>query len=248
MKDKIEGACYSSIGRVRKNNEDNFYFSGIIMDEKNFGTENSIEDNFIKGDNKVFAIFDGMGGEAKGERASYLAAKELKKLREEEKIINWEEYSVLANDKICVEMQDGKRMGSTLAAIQFLDDYISIANLGDSRIYYLKDNRLKQISKDHTETISTDMAKKHKPRLTKHLGIRKDELIIHPSQKIVFYDDIEKIILCSDGITDRISDEEIERILKEENSPKKCCETLVKLANENGGTDNITVMVFNLYS
>ena len=236
-----------------------------LTDRGKTRTEN--QDSFLienceKASCSILALCDGMGGANAGGLASQLTAKAFvnyvfqhltnytQRMSDYPRILR--EACEEANGVAYAYSQFGENltgMGTTLvAAVLKRNGSGYVLNVGDSRAYQLHRRSLKQISKDHTETISTDMAKKHKPRLTKHLGIRKDELIIHPSQKIVFYDDIEKIILCSDGITDRILDEEIERILKEENSPKKCCETLVKLANENGGTDNITVMVFNLYS
>jgi len=245
---KISSACISNIGKVRENNEDNFCFDGIIMNEKNKGVKNILTKNFSSNDNKVFAIFDGMGGHDNGERASYLASLTLKEKKDKNKI-DWNDFVFNANDRICSEMiKNKKRMGSTMAGIQFCDSEVCISNLGDSRIYKLYNDKLEQISEDHTEAKMSENLRKdntHKSRLTQYLGIREDEMIIQPFQKSIEYENIDKILICSDGITDMVSEKVIEDILIN-NKTVECVKQLLNEALNNGGEDNITVMVFEI--
>lgn len=241
MRYKIDAACYSTIGNVRKNNEDNFYFDGKNMPEKNYGTEKCLTNVFYQDENKIFSVFDGMGGEARGERASYIASNNLK-LYDKKSQINWKEYINNSNKKICNEMNKENRMGSTVAALQFLEDYISIMSLGDSRIYVLSSTDIRQVTVDHTRLVD----KNRKPLLTEHLGVFEDELILHPYQKILLYEDIKKIIICSDGVTDMVDNNKIETILRENNNSKKCAELIIKESLSNGGKDNATIIVFTI--
>lgn len=246
----IEGACLSVIGNVRKNNEDNFLFDHINLNENNNGSEQIYKLKFENIDNKVFSVFDGMGGEANGEEASFIASDTLKKyVINNNGKINWIDYIENANEKICNAMFQRKRMGTTVAGASFNNENIEICNLGDSRLYSFYNGKLKQESEDHNESRiqeKLNMPSNRKGALTQYLGIKKDEMIIQPYLKKINYDIIEKLIICSDGITDMLSNNEIENVLKEKISAEKCVEKLVTSALEHGGVDNTTIMVFNI--
>lgn len=246
----IEGACLSVIGNVRKNNEDNFLFDYINLDKNNNGSEQIYTLNFKNIDNKVFSVFDGMGGEANGEEASFIAANALKEYSSlSNGNINWKTYIENTNEKICKAMFQRKRMGTTVAGVSFNNEYIEICNLGDSRIYSFYNGNLKQESEDHNENKiqeKLNMSNNRKGALTQYLGIKKDEMIIQPFIKNLYYENIEKLLICSDGITDMLSNNEIENVLKENISAEKCVGMLVTAALEHGGVDNTTIMVFNI--
>ena len=247
---EISGSCVSNVGNIRENNEDNFYFDGVYLEENNTGTKKPLTIHFNNSDNKVFAIFDGMGGQAKGERASFLSASTLEEYAKDNKKIKWDKFAKIVNEKVCKEMTEKKnRMGSTMAAIQFREDYLSISNLGDSRIYLLTNSSFGQVSEDHNEAkLNENLAtpKEGKSRLTQYFGIREEEMIIQPFTKKINYENVEKILICSDGITDMLSNDEIEEILVNTNDTEKCVETLLQNALEKGGEDNTTVMVFQI--
>lgn len=246
----ISGACVSNVGNVRDNNEDNFYFNGIYLDESNMGISDILSVDFLSTDNKVFAVFDGMGGQSKGERASFIAASTMDEYVKSHTKMKWDRFSKIVNEKVCDEMTKNKnRMGSTMAAVQFSEDSITISNLGDSRIYLLTNNSFGQISEDHTEAKLNENiipSKNGKSRLTQYFGIREDEMIIQPFIKTIHYDNVERILICSDGITDMISDDKIEKYLINCTNSKECVDHLLKTALKNGGEDNTTVMVFNI--
>lgn len=244
----IEGTCKSVIGKVRDNNEDNLCFDLKNLEEQNNGLELCTV-KFHNSDYKTFAVFDGMGGEEKGERASYIASTILREYVKQNKEINWEKYVQLANDRICEEIFGKDRMGTTMAGVQFCQDYINISNIGDSRIYMLKEDSLEQISIDHNETKlqeKLNINSNSKARLTQYLGIKREEMIIQPYKKQIQYKDVNKILICSDGITDMISDEDIKKILSQKITSEEAVGILVEKAMENGGIDNTTIMVFNI--
>ena len=244
----ISAACTSNIGNERDNNEDNFYFDGDFLEENNTGINEIKKLDFTNEENKIFAIFDGMGGQANGERASFLAASTLKEYINTHKTMKWDKYAKIANEKICNEMNNKRRMGSTMAAIEFNKEKIVVSNLGDSRIYTLSDLSFGQQSVDHTEEKLGERIKGNtgKSRLTQYLGIKEEEMIIQPEIRKIDYEDIEKILICSDGITDMINDDEIEKILANNEDSSVCVELLLDKALNNGGIDNTTLMVFSI--
>ena len=135
--------------------------------------------------------------------------------------------------------------------ILFHQNSISIANLGDSRIYLFRNNVLKQLSEDHTQVqtlirtgaLSEEAAKTHPSRnmLTQHMGIFPNEMIIEPHiliDQVIFEKD--RWLICSDGLTDLLSDEEIGAILAKNENIVQVSKELVEIALTRGAHDNIT--------
>lgn len=248
----ISFACASVIGNVRKNNEDNFFCNGRYLPSINTGTE-----SVICGEEQlcmplVFGVFDGMGGESNGEIAAFLSVESLSNAVKTQKntLIPAREFILLAckkmNRAVCsYSIEKGKvNMGTTMAIVYFADKEVHIANLGDSRIYRLSENELSQISRDHTAEIPG----KIKSPLTQYLGIFEDEMIIEP---YIAKGDIKNgdcYLCCSDGLTDMVHENEMEKILKEKMSLKAKVEKLINTALYNGGVDNITVAVCQVNS
>ncbi len=255
MKDFIISAFgRSNVGKKRGNNEDNFYLSGVTVD-----SANDITAKFSDSSKLATAVFDGMGGEAAGEKASQIAAVTFgEKLSE---IINSDfSESVItstiesANQKVCDEIRKmGKRMGCTYVSLGFSNNTIHIANVGDSRAYLLRDGKLHCISKDHTVSQSMvdsgvisyeDSQKiKEKHMLTQHIGIFPDEMVLEPYFKSFEAKENDVVLLCSDGLTDMLSDSEIQAVLQQQTNPEEATNFLVEKALENGGKDNVTVIV-----
>ena len=132
-------------------------------------------------------------------------------------------------------------MGSTVAALYIDKNTAVCCNLGDSRVYLLREGHLRQMS---TETARKGSIKH---RLTQHLGIFSDEFVIEPfiSENIELQDN-DLFLLCSDGLTDMLGDKEIKEILEQELDPKSTSETLVNAALNNGGIDNVTALVIQV--
>lgn len=245
----IEAVCGCNVGRVRKNNEDNFYFGGRMLPQENYGLKMIYSQKIDSDEMPLFAVFDGMGGEEAGEVASFLAADAAYQCAEQLKkyIIPPREFledmCAKMNRAVCEESQKLTfgRMGSTVASMLFVNDVAYVCNLGDSRVYRLRDNELMQLSEDHIEHLPPNATRK--PRLTQHLGIFEDELRLVPFIAKGTIKKGDRYLLCSDGVTDMLSNTEICAVLKEHQSIKQAAAKLIDLALKHGGRDNITVII-----
>ena len=190
-----------------------------------------------------------MGGLPYGEKASLLADLQLKKEIKENSSYKMKNYFKNADERI-KNYKNGKiKMGTTVSLIRFLEDQIEIGNIGDSRIYFLKGKKLIQVSKDHTEKIIFDelnIELNRKPKLIEYLGLKEEGLKVHPHIKKYSYSSINKILMCTDGLTDIVSDEEIEKVLLKEESIENNIKELLSLVEENGSKDNTTIMIFKI--
>lgn len=132
-------------------------------------------------------------------------------------------------------------MGSTLAVVIVVDQYMIALNVGDSRIYLLSNGVLTQISEDHTlEKKSPELAHV----LTRAIGVEERAV---PAVSVLRVAAGDRFLLCSDGLTDEVSDEEIAEILGS-HSPRDAARQFIKTANARGGHDNITVIVSHVES
>lgn len=261
---KFSAAVCSDKGRIRNNNEDNFYFNGTHLNPENRDEHNFFADS-PSGSEIMYGVFDGMGGEALGEEASLITAQTIKKYHDKLKggRIKDNKSAILksisdANTKICNKIVESgeRRIGTTFALLSISDDTAQVYNVGDSRVYLYRNKKLTQISVDDTTAqrlvnmgvITKEKAKTHEDRhkLTQHLGIFADEMIVEPhiSEKIR----IEKgdmFILCSDGLTDMVENEEIQSIMRKSGDSRTAAQSLVETALKNGGRDNVTVTVIS---
>lgn len=228
MKHSIEFYALSEPGKVRTQNQDKIFISKFsLMKKKNYR-------KFV-----YFAVFDGMGGEQCGEKASQIAVDTLRHY--ENANVSLDDLCRHINKKICRYMKENSinRMGTTAAIIRVSNDSVTVCNIGDSRIYLKNSSGFKKMSVDHTMAIG----RMHPRRvLTQHLGIPEDEFYIEPYISSFKYDVGDKILLCSDGLTDMVSEQKIEEILSENNS-ENAGKQLYNLAMENGGRDNISMII-----
>lgn len=250
----FKAACLCHTGRIRANNEDNFYFNGISLPEEHNGLTETLtaQGSFLK--SRLFGIFDGMGGENNGEAASFEAANEAATMMASH--IKTEASAFLT--QMCHNMNVSvfkraqalftSHMGSTMAAVYFSDDTAHICNLGDSRIFRLRDGELTQLSHDHTDEAELKARGiDRKPRLTQHLGIDPEELLIEPYVTSCDLKRGDIYLLSSDGLTDMVTENKIAELLCDFKAPAKCAEHLVSTALQNGGRDNVTVIVCKVY-
>ena len=258
---KFTSAVSVDKGLIRNNNEDNFYFNGTYL----YADERDKSNTFSSSPSdeiQIYGVFDGMGGEALGEEASLIAAQVMnkthKKLKTSERNIEKEILASVedANTKICKKIVESgeKRIGATFSTLVIENDNATVFNVGDSRVYLLRENKLQQVSIDDTTAqrlvnlgeITPEQAKTHKDRhkLTQHLGIFKDEMVIEPHiSKEIEIKKGDKFLLCSDGLTDMLTDDEISGILVQNKTCEQLCKELVKAALKNGGKDNVTVVI-----
>lgn len=241
MNYRISYSCISHTGYCRKMNQDNFICAGIYMNEAWNMDDFPISGSFSSRHPAAVGIFDGMGGEECGEVASFLAAEQASHLcisdEPEEDLMN---FCDKANGRIC---QYAKRnrigtMGTTAALLAFSNERIGLCNIGDSKIFRLTEEELEQLSVDHVGIAAYG----RKPPLTQSLGIPPEEFLIVPYITTRPYHKNDIYLICSDGLTDMVSQEEIAEILTETDF-EKAGEKLLIRALENGGRDNITILL-----
>jgi len=143
-----------------------------------------------------------------------------------------------------------KGMGTTIVFALYHNNKIYITNVGDSRIYLIRNNKIKQITKDHSLVaelidagdISKDDARKHHLRhiLSNAIGVKNK---VQAEITEFSLENTDGLLLCSDGLTDMITDKEIGEIVLKGDDPQRTSEKLVELANKKGGRDNITVVL-----
>ncbi len=204
----------------------------------------------------LFVVADGMGGHKAGERASSYAVEvfldNVRKEREKNPIKVIRRSIEKANTKVFEEAKTQERyrgMGTTLVAATVLKDTLYVANVGDSRLYLISGG-IRQVTRDHSLV----------EEMIRAGGLTREEARVHPDKNVItravgveeriaidFFDlsvkQGDKILLCTDGLSNMLTDEQICQIVQGESSLQSAGEKLVKAANQNGGRDNITVLL-----
>jgi len=226
-------------GLVRKENEDAFCI------EKDLG---------------LLAIADGMGGHASGEVASKMAIEILRESlkKEGEPLPDRLSSGVkLANRMIYEAAQSQPQlngMGTTLTALQLDGNRLSIAHVGDSRAYLIRGGVIEQITDDHTivsEQVARGMMTREEAARSDMRNILSRALGVAPEVDVdmegLTVSEGDQLVLCSDGLSELISDDEILAEVRSNKRPELACNELVNLANQRGGEDNLTVIVAYLH-
>ena len=231
----------SHIGKCRKNNQDNLFSDGLYLECENEGTVGIVSGTVSSRDEPIFGVFDGMGGEECGEVAAYIAARSFAEFTFEKKDVTEGSLELLsaANRAICAYAKEHgiSSMGTTAAALKLTHKRICLSNIGDSKVFVLSRGILTQISEDHTAP--TPFGKK--PPLSQYLGIPEDETEIEPYVALGDYNAGDVYLICSDGLTDMLTLEDIERILRENETG--AAEELLELSLQRGGRDNVTFII-----
>ena len=242
-----------------------------VYGESDVGKLREHNEDFIAWDSAMGLVLlaDGMGGHNAGEIASELAVNSIRDALQDvlapnliaSNVIDFNdairESIVYANDEIirmANERLECAGMGTTIVVTLFHGNRIIIANVGDSRIYRLREKELTQISKDHSLVqemldngyISEEEAQMSASRnlITRALGIA-DQVEVDVAQDTVENGDV--YLLCSDGLTDLVTDDEIlQLLLLYKDDFESGVEELIALANEKGGKDNISVILAGL--
>lgn len=230
----------TNIGRIRKENEDSF--SNVSLNDVDF-----------------FIVADGMGGHSKGELASQMAANlfidyvKAADLSAYDSLLKLQEEAIrYANKEIfslsCTEDYD--RMGTTVVClcIDHKNKVYHLSHLGDSRAYIYRDRELKRLTRDHSlvndlldsGSLTEDEAENfiNKSAITKAVGTEEK---IKPDSRSFDMEDGDLVLMVTDGLTNEISDEKIENIVKDKTDPYEISSLLIEEAINNGGRDNITV-------
>lgn len=218
---------------------------------------NANEDSYFAR-SPVFAVADGMGGAQAGEVASRIAAGAFERsaIGERPAETQLEEIAKSANREIHeLAQRDSTRagMGTTLTAALFRDGELSLGHVGDSRAYVLRDGELKRLTKDHSLVeelrrqgrLTEEEAEEHPQRsiITRALGpepdVKVDTMTFPARNRDVF-------LLCSDGLTTMVPEQEIREILADARSLRSAVNKLIDAANGGGGRDNITAVAFRV--
>src|SRR5436305_7882201 len=244
---RLDVAQLTDVGRKREHNEDNMAYV-IPKDPQVMAKKGAL-----------FIVADGMGGHAAGEVASEIAVDTVSNVYYQDDSDDVA-YSLLhaikrANALIhqrAAENMLRSGMGTTCVAAVLRGNMAYIANVGDSRAYLVRDGQVKQVSQDHSLVaeqvraglLTEDQARTHAQRnvITRCLGTQADvEIDVFPEQ----LEDKDALVLCTDGLSGLVSDDEIRRIV-DQAGPQESVYHLVERANENGGPDNITAIVVSV--
>lgn len=232
----------TDVGRIRDHNED--YMSHF---KTPFGY--------------CVLVCDGMGGHAAGEEASRSAASAIKQYLQDDKneaenvlvaIRNSIEFANFKLRELSQKNPSLKGMGTTCVMAMIDSSKMYIAHAGDSRMYLFRKNKIKQITKDHSTVqnlidsgvLTEEEAEKSdkKNQITKAIGVfDKVEPSVSPEPVKLIKGD--KIVLCTDGLTGHLSREKIKEVIKNEPDVQQAALQLIENANNNGGSDNITVQI-----
>jgi PPM family protein phosphatase len=231
-----ENAARSDTGRQRPANEDSYWAR-----------------------RPLFVVADGMGGAQAGEVASRTAVEIFEQGLPDGPGSNEERLAKLvadANARIHALAQSDEQhagMGTTLTAAYLGEDDLAVAHVGDSRLYLLRDGQLRQLTDDHSLVgelvrrgqLSAEEAEDHPQRsiITRALGPEGDVAVDHHTWPVR---DGDVVLLCSDGLTSMVSDQQIVSLIDGAASLSEASARLVQAANEAGGRDNITVILFRV--
>jgi len=233
----VRGAGATDVGRVRQINEDRFLV-----------------------DDDLFVVADGVGGHQAGEVAAQTAVEAVQRSmtqRTTEGLVAAVEQANQAVWQLSQTNREKRGMGTTLTAVALVseagEDHLAVANVGDSRAYLFQQGELMQLTEDHSLVeelvregqITPEEAQVHPQRsiITRALGME-PRIEVDSWQLIPYRGD--RIVLCSDGLTNEVSEARIASTLRQLADPEEAARDLVRQARANGGSDNVTVVVLEV--
>ena len=231
----------SDKGPVRKNNQDSVYTSDApIGDLLN-----------------VFIVADGMGGHTAGELASSIAINtmldSLRVSNDKNPAVSLKKAVRSANTAVfekslSIDCADG--MGTTIVACTFIENVVQAVNVGDSRMYVINAGSIKQVTVDHSLVeemirrggLTRDKARSHPEKnvITRAVGIKPE---VEPDVFTSILESGDTVLLCTDGLTNMVTDSRIKQIILGSKDVVDAADKLVSEANENGGLDNVSVVL-----
>lgn len=216
------------------------------------------EDSYVL-DPPLFAVADGMGGAQAGEVASRLAAAAFREYHDADDLAPEQRVEALvqeANRRVYARSREDANasgMGTTVTAALVEGEWVAIGHVGDSRAYRIRGSQLEQLTEDHSLVadlmrsgrLTPEEADAHPQRsvITRALGTDPE---VDVDTFAVGVEPGDVFLLCSDGLTTMVADEEILRLVHESNSLERAAKALVKAANRSGGEDNVTVVLFRV--
>jgi serine/threonine protein phosphatase PrpC len=237
-------AYRTAIGKRRQDNEDSI---GIFTNQSGV---------------TLAIIADGIGGNQGGDVASEMAVAHMGHSFQPTKVKTIDETKDWLQNQISSENQDIrdrseqyldlKGMGTTVVLTVIFDQTVLIGNIGDSRAYLLRDHVFSQVTEDHSLVnelvkrgeLSKQAARVHPKKnvITRSLGIEK---AVQIDMHYLELTDNDMLLLCSDGLSDMVNDDQIQTVLESDAALQAKCDELIKLANDAGGLDNISVILID---
>ena len=245
----------SDVGLMRNNNEDACFgmqWHSITVDNRpDFG---------------LFAVADGMGGHLDGERAASIAVRTLASEMLDKIYVpllrNFNagdsptvlealvSASETANHAVIKRVPGG---GTTLSAIAIIGNLAYLVHVGDSRAYLIHDNAIEQLTTDHTlvqrllemNELTAEEAENYPQKNVLYRAIGQNEEL-KMERLVRTLPSSGRVLICTDGLWDMIEDDTIKQVALQASSPQEACDNLIKLANDRGGTDNISAIVFQV--
>ena len=267
---RIDVSALTHPGHVRANNEDQYLVTRLTRSLETMLTSLPVGDVPQRADevNYVMVVADGMGGHAAGEVASRLAISGMIRLAldlpdwffkvDEDRLPEIEDRARHLVQQVGAEIVERGRedaalrgMGSTMTGVRSLGRDLLVAHVGDSRAYLFRAGGLHRLTKDHTyaqllvdmgqlqASDVPDSGKRH--ILTNALGGSMGHVRVDID--LLQLESGDRVLLCSDGLTDLVDDDKIAKALLETHASKDACAQLLQLALQNGGRDNVTVIV-----
>lgn len=258
---RLEAAARNHRGILRATNEDNYYLNGRWMSQ-----EAMAHGGRMLGDSEaafqLYAVCDGLGGEAGGALASYEAVRGLGALQISS-LEGLKEAQLMGalcrlSDRIYALGDSGRHPGTTLAACLWQNGGMRVLNLGDSRVYRLRDGTLTRLTRDHSEVqrlVDKGQLTPYQARLSprrhliyQFLGLQSTDTAFAPylsARMAVRTGDL--YLLCSDGLVDMVEDAAIRCTLLRARTAAQAVDALVQQALDNGGHDNVTALCIQVF-
>ena len=241
--DKMKAVFKTDRGKIRQHNEDN---GGVFLNENG---------------QCLAIVADGMGGHRAGDVASEMALQHLQQqweasfqLSTADEAEKWLKENVEKANHLLFEhskaVSECEGMGTTVVAAICTERFVSIVNVGDSRCYILNENGFQQLTNDHSlvsELVRSGQISKedaeHHPMKNVVLRALGTEETVNMDIKTIIFEEDDKLLLCSDGLSNKVTEIEMCNILESAQSLNEKAAELVELANNHGGEDNITLVI-----
>lgn len=237
----MKAYAITDIGLVRTNNQD--YAFAKTESVGNFPN--------------LFVVADGMGGHKAGDLASRIATETVVDTVQEQSGANTIQIMVnaiqAANEQVlekAKESEDYNGMGTTIVLATIMDRMLYVANVGDSRLYVINGNDIEQVTRDHSLVeemiingqIGRNEARTHEKKniITRAIGGEKNLMADYFDVRLK---DGDIVLMCTDGLSNMLDDEEIRRIVTRKKDIQEVAEDLVAAAKQNGGKDNIGIVL-----
>jgi protein phosphatase len=246
---KMNITASSRVGCVRSNNEDMILVSELLI--RNGKMSRQVDSN--DSDRYIIALADGMGGHSCGEVASAETLGNLKYYYSDlPKGLSPGDFNEAMNEWLIsinyileakgVDDASCRGMGTTLVALAYYEKRFFWINCGDSRLYRLHDNKLQQMTTDHSLSNLMGVAEKHSPLITNCIGGGCKSSYIDLVECTKMVEPGDAFMLCSDGLTDMVDDQEIERLMVKGFDADALCQA----AEDAGGRDNVSVILIRV--